>query len=155
MSAWAGIKKALNSTLGTSKFKSLDCIIDEIDKRGKRFISSDTVLARYTYEINQSEQVKIKFVPSLSGTVKFVFTGSHPSYNSVFELYENGVLITTKSSYDSSVYLSQPITDGATYEVVAYNKTGSANRSVQIDICGSISQVGYNETTGKVEDRQV
>ena len=77
MAIWKEIRKALNSTLGTANFKSLDKIIkDEID--GQRSLAASdnvmTVLANNLYLYEVSIKVPKYFIPLKSGSVRVMLT---------------------------------------------------------------------------------
>lgn len=99
--SWKTVKKALNSTLCTEKFQSLDQMI----VGQKRFVASDTPIASVSsYSMNSTEwETVVKFVPKIPGIIKGVFNLDSSGYSSVtgyFRVQEDGT--TVYSVTDSS-----------------------------------------------------
>lgn len=76
MGIWAGIKHALNSTLGTSEFKSLDKIIE-----GQRSLAASDSVISVVFSGNQMVTNNLgffslgSFVPKKNGSVRVVLIG--------------------------------------------------------------------------------
>ena len=89
MGLWAGIKYALNSTLGTDKFKPLNEIIRDEILNGSGLVSSDNLyypsIIKENIDIerhasyNKTLDVKLKF--NVLGTVKLEATCSNQGIN--------------------------------------------------------------------------
>lgn len=178
MGFWAGIKYALNSTLGTESFKPLDKIFFD----GKRLeISSNSadVLATITSENSRisPDGVNGGFVRQLlttqkflyDGTITFQLTGSHHctyyKYSVMIGLaiYDESdsqvskTLVTTVTSTDPNGatpfvgYVNVPVKAGQTLSFYVYTEGGgstSSTGSTNIDI-----QVPTQYILGKVIDK--
>ena len=144
MGFWAGIKHALNSTLGTEDFIPLDKLI-----KGQRTLAASdatiAVLVNSTTAITNQE-VKYSFVPKTKGAVRIIANGynSSGSSNAYIKIYKNGTqtalleigtgtqirsidISVTKSSvytfeitkyaYIYNLYIGAQIVDGSLFEV--------------------------------------
>lgn len=75
---WAGIKHALNSTLGTSSFKPLNTLIIDAIKGQRTLAPSDTVLriiSNGVYVFNGVVDVPTTFSPKTSGAIRLIVSG--------------------------------------------------------------------------------
>ena len=137
MGIWIGIKRALNSTLGTTKFKPLDKIL----KDSMYLVASDTVLYNIGRANGLRGQEKTFFEKTINvnGTIRFVATDSSSlssSYDYV-RIYKNNTLVKT-IPYTTSNGL--PITDitvekGSVLKLSLYT-VDSGGFIGNVDICG-------------------
>jgi hypothetical protein len=136
MGFWTGIKKAINSTVGTSNLKPLDIIIDETDKKGKRFVSDENnVIIGAT--MNTSNKSNVYFYPELSGWVLMKFQGGSGSYSRL-TVYEDDVQIYSgRATYSEEISTELTITQGKTYRFQTQDNGGT------LYIYASIMQIGY------------
>lgn len=96
MGFWSGIKYALNSTLGTSDFESLDKII----KGQKSLVASDNlycvVSTEYIYTAKGVNKEKTLFKLKADGSFKFSFSAYiDTSYDASIYLVKNGIQTTS------------------------------------------------------------
>jgi hypothetical protein len=115
MSFWAGIKHALNSTLGTEDFQPLDKLFIS----GKSTVASDnplyTILNKgiYNYNASQSTNSRIPIEKTLiaksDGSFKVIFELDYPSTrgSAGIEVFINGNLVTSVTDDDTSGFEKQ------------------------------------------------
>ena len=112
MGLWAGIKYALNSTLGTDNFLPLDTLI----KNQLTLYASDTphrvLLPKFYHIVNprmsKTSILPVKFTPINNGSCKIYFQFTHARYNdtnsgcsmndSEIRIYKNNSIMTTINS---------------------------------------------------------
>lgn len=102
MGFWAGIKYALNSTLGTDKFKSLDKILEDYTYDNKSLVASENLLyIAYSGYINakheEYQQVPIKITMRNNGSITLKSDASPGTWehNITIRIYKNGVYYRT------------------------------------------------------------
>ena len=90
MGLWVGIKRALNSTVGTKEFKPLDQII-----KGQRTLgASDNVIAVISNtQGSGATTFPMTFTPKTNGIIRLIAKGcaDSTSYTGTFSVLENGV----------------------------------------------------------------
>lgn len=148
MSIWAGIKYALNSTLGTSNFKSLDKLITE----QTRVVASDTYYASLnggtvgtptagTEEVLNLPQ-KIKM--TRPGSMRFKGTLTRSSFRKMtvsFFIYKNGAEVykyTQDADYGTgsdtfSADVSFSAGDVLSFKLTGLSSTGGTTWKVSVD----------------------
>lgn len=150
MGTWSGIKRALNSTLGTSGFKPLDKIITDLIIGQKRLVASDNVLAVIVsgssgIGVGDTEVVGT-FTPKVSGSIRLFATakGNTSSSSSNGRIYlrnSSGTNIVnidiTASSY-ADYAVDTNITANETYSIVYYRGSNSNNEASSIQVRGSV-----------------
>jgi hypothetical protein len=109
MGIWTGIKKTINSTLGTPDFKPLDEII-----RGQRSLaaSDNTIAAIVSSETGIKQQNYFYFnnifKAKTNGTIRIntEIKAGAPSWNSGLRIYKNGEqIVTFATNGESNKYL--------------------------------------------------
>lgn len=119
MGIWAGIKYALNSTLGTSGFKSLDKLIIETVKEYNRYVlipSEDVISEIDTQTVVSTttlQEASSHFKMKTSGSFKIGMTwhtSSGSGYSRTLNIYKNSELIVTLTPNATG-------TDSVTYTV--------------------------------------
>lgn len=110
---WAGIKHAINSTLGTDKFKPLDKLIDDSIKGTRTLAASDAVL-KVLHGGSEVEDFTKTFAVNTTGSIRIKVSGRMSNNTSAFQVY-----ITLES------------TSGA---VVASQNISNATGTVTIDV---------------------
>lgn len=121
MSFWAGIKYALNSTLGTDKFKPLD----EIILGTKSLLASDNLYSlinrSYSTQASQTEatlDIPLTILFNWSGSANIMLSGALTSGGNVFTgtitvtIYKNNEIYKTVkiSKDDANANLKTPLT---------------------------------------------
>lgn len=82
MSIWAGIKHALNSTLGKSNFKPLDKII----KNNAMFVKGNTEIWREDFHLYQGFGGSVcEFVPNIGGELTFKLSKADPNVEYIWD----------------------------------------------------------------------
>ena len=140
MGFWAGIKHALNSTLGTSDFKPLDEIYKDTVES---LINSITVSASDNpLKILVSTQTDITrdgiirtFNANSSGTVRIIADINAGNNVSFSVINQSGQQVGYKVAYDGATKLNMDInaTKGVTYTIQIY---GSYSYCYQLSVCG-------------------
>ena len=97
---WAGIKHALNSTLGTSAFKPLNTLIIDAIKGQRTLAPSDNILriiSNGVYVFNDVVDVPTTFSPKTSGAIRLIVSGRNDGgvVMSVTVLTSTGAVIAT------------------------------------------------------------
>lgn len=141
---WAGIKKALNSTLGTSEFKPLDQLIAE----GRDLVASDN-LFRYLYagEYNTGsveEKTIFKFKTNRDGSfrLKFNSKSAYNGYDRNLEVYRDGERVyqfqPPQNYEDVETTVDIQCYKGAEFEIKVGTNGSTASFSVKdMRICAS------------------
>lgn len=152
MGLWAGIKYALNSTLGTDEFKPLDkLIVGE-----KLFCSSDTVIAQIYSKLSPS--VNNYFIPKINGivTIKSNFRNTYEGQTSSGYLLvydESGTCVAKSPKYEnvgytpdgsSYYYMDLTVTAGKKYRVTA-EQYGTSGRFALYSafVCAQVTDYNY------------
>lgn len=119
MGFWAGIKYALNSTLGTDDFKPLDQII--IGQ--KRFSASDATIKVITQnEIRlskESTQILGYFTPKLDGTIRL-----------------NATMDKSSDIYGTSITIGLYGSSGGGF--LSHNSTTNVSKSIDLEVSKGI-----------------
>ena len=152
MGIWAGIKHALNSTLGTKDFKPLDELFKDSFQSLKTtvqnainsvtVVASDTPLKILLSSKTQlsSSGIKKTFTANLNGTVKIKaeIENGISNYSVVLScVNSSGQSVGSKTvvSTTSSFYIDINVTKGVTYTVtISGNQVLSCS---QLIVCGS------------------
>lgn len=140
MGFWAGIKYALNSTLGTSDFKPLDEIykdtveslinsitVSASDNPLKILVSTETSITR--------DGIIKTFNAKSSGTVRIIADINAGSTVTFSVINQSGQQVGYKVAYDGATKLNMDInvTKGVTYTIQIY---GSYSYCYQLSVCG-------------------
>ena len=118
MGFWAGIKYALNSTIGTEDFISLDKLI-----KGQRTLAaSDSTIAIIESSnsgISYDIVFKKSFIPKTDGVVRVIVDIAANTSSSYFTIYENGIAITQERFYTGDnrelVHIDIPVVKNFVY----------------------------------------
>ena len=141
MGLWAGIKYALNSTLGTTNFKPLDKIFTDTDQRNKRFVidESEELLSQRLDTTNNN----MYFYPEISGRILVKVAAGSTGYVVV---YENDTKLTSlkASSLEDKTY-ELSVLRGNTY------RFNIVEHSATVSLFGAIHTTGYFEYEIKSE----
>ena len=139
-------KYAINSTLGTSDFKPLDKIIDEIYKNGKRFVVKDDspkIIQRDLKGLTMEKIETIYFYPELSGHIKVFWSCSNYGKMLTMSFYENDELVDGGST-SSQASMEFAISKGKTYRInMSPRNSESQPVSGSVIIYASIEQLGF------------
>lgn len=109
---WAGIKHALNSTLGTSAFKPLNTLIIDAIKGQRTLAPSDNILriiSNGVYVFNDEVDVPTTFSPKTSGAIRLIVSGRNDGevVMSVTVLTSTGTVIATTNVVTTSATVGQ------------------------------------------------
>ena len=156
MGFWAGIKHALNSTLGTTKFKPLDKLLTDAIINQTQTISSDEVLlllddfAVNVASVGTQELYHPTYLKAIrSGTIRIKgsisISGSFSTFSYKFIIYKNQDVVYSQNTEEQSIEFSVD-TDIQTNDVLRlylYIKAtgGSLGKSItvkNIQICGTV-----------------
>ena len=164
MGIWTGLKRAVNSTLGTANFQPLD----EIIKSQRTYGASDTPLAvlgadmGFQLSTSTVQVPKIKFVPKITGsiriktTMKFAIQPGRRGIAYIY-VYKNGNAFATISydvagSSDGMVNITEsrdsdiPIEKGSEYTFYVKNQTTYATTTLQsIQLCAEVVDLSMLE----------
>ena len=154
MGIWAGIKHALNSTLGTADFKPLDKLNYEAIKAQRSLYASDEVhltldglgtSTSYEHEVIKSSQ---KITTFSSGSIKLKMY--HTFFNNVgglFIVYKNGAQVASCSITGNgddetsvTVQVSYVKGDVITWGVELYAIGSRFFRSNKVEILGTLTE---------------
>lgn len=141
MGLWAGIKYALNSTLGTPNFKPLDKIFTDTDQRNKRFVidESEELLSQRLDTTNNN----MYFYPEISGRILVkVLGGGSTAYVGI---YENDTKLTSLKASTTEKTYELSVLRGNTY------RFNIDEYSATISLFGAIHTTGYFEYEIKSE----
>lgn len=136
MGFWAGIKHAINSTLGTAKFKPLDKIL----KDSMYLVASDTPLYVLNGEFGQREK-EVTFLEktfNVNGAIRILITEPYNmnTSTSVVRVYKNDTLIKAVA-YTTNGFPPTDITveKGSVLKLTIY-VSGSGSWIRQAQLCG-------------------
>ena len=154
MGMWTGIKYALNSTLGTTKFKPLDKLLtDAIINQTQMIASDDVYLSLDDFEVSvaNTETQELYHPTSLKATrngrirLKGTISPSSASaYSFNFVIYKNAEAIysyATKTEVEFSIDTDVQINDVIRLYLYAKSSAGTASKEVSIEsprICGTL-----------------
>ena len=150
MGLWAGIKYALNSTLGTADFKPLDKLLNDLIVEQTRMVASDdlycslenaTVTGAMGVTTTLVHPQKLKM--TRNGTVRFKGTLTRQNTNSTrgyFRIYKNGEQVyewyrdweTGDYAETFSVDVSFAQNDVLSFELIVYAATSGATRYLMV-----------------------
>ena len=161
MGFWSGIKHAINSTLGTADFQSLDKII----KSQRSYAASDSILAILgtNMEINGNGRGKPVLIENISVNssvegslrVKGIFKG-WTTYDTMacLMVYEDGKEIASSSKEnpltgeDYEIEVDFSIKKGKTYTFYIAMVNGSTNPRIDdLKLCGQVVDLSMLEYT--------
>lgn len=160
MGFWAGIKYALNSTLGTSGFKPLNTMIDEAKTAilseidGQRSLAASDSVIRVLFSgdkhIGNSDTLYGSFVPKKSGSVRVsvtVYTKNSSPDRTVTVFVKQGANTIGSVTFNApgvsntitfySATLDVPVSANASYEVYA-SRNNSGTYITTVALCASI-----------------
>lgn len=153
MGIWAGIKYALNSTLGTSGFKSLDKLIEDVmvnnyiteEKTSQTTISSE-ITAYSTPQLVASFKIPSDGINMGSLTVSFPITLNNVSYAGYAGLTVNRT-ISTSSTTTSSEFISN-VDFSRTFENLSYETVDASivAKNVKADDTVYLYILGYSSS---------
>lgn len=168
MGFWVGIKKALNSTVGTSDFQSLDKII----KSQRTYtVSDETLVTLISNKSISATTTKTKlsnasFTSLVNGTLRIKsIIGINVYDNSVyayFEIYKNGASYMSGSvnhsyyggSSGGTNYVSKvisidcPIEKDSTYTFYFYKNSDAGSVTLSnLELCGKITDLSMMKYT--------
>ena len=152
MGFWAGIKRALNSTLGTSSFKPLNVMIDEaktailseIDGQRSLAASDSVIQVVFSGSENVSNTYESigEFIPRKNGSVRALVeyynkSSSLRTFTLQIRRVEDGVVVGTTSleangTQANNVFVDVPVVANINYEVVCYATSAVSVTSVKI-----------------------
>lgn len=147
MGSWAGIQKALNSTVGTANLKPLNEMIADVKATviGQRTLAASNSVIKVLSAIPQvGTGVKIgQFTPKVNGSVriKMIYSQSSNPNTVYLTVSANGVEIgkiyeITNTVSNKEMLIDVPVDAGVTYEV--YGR-GSDNITVHSGkVCANI-----------------
>lgn len=143
MGIWSGIKHALNSTLGTDKFKPLNEIIDE----QRDLVASDS-LFRYiftgsnTYKPDNESIDIVQFKSNRNGSIRIRFSGMNTTAPTLTIRIINadnssvvaGVSLNDRMSEYEDFYVDAIIQKGKNYKIQAYasNRPNATIKNLRI-----------------------
>ena len=152
MGLWAGIKRALNSTLGTNGFKPLNAIIDEAKTAilseidGQRSLAASDSVIQVVFSgkknvTNNYESVG-EFIPRKNGSVRALVEYYNNSttprtFNLEIRRVEDRVVVGTTSleasgEQTNNVFVDVPVVANINYEVRCYATSSVSVTSVKI-----------------------
>lgn len=138
MGFWAGIKHALNSTLGTAKFKPLDRIL----KESMYLVASDTPLyvLEGSFGTREKEVTFLEKTFNVNGTVRFIATPYNMSSYCYVKIYKNNTLIKTVaySTTDGLPATDITVEKGSVLKLTVY-VSGSGSYVQNVRLCGFVS----------------
>lgn len=137
---WAEIKKALNSTLGTNNFKSLD----EIIKGEKVFAPSNAEyisLISNSYSVNVGEELTlpVSFTPQIDGKIRLKLRVNCQTVTTVGKFLVNSeeVKVFNGNSYKSENNIDIDVVAGTTYTFGIKSTSGTFTIET-LNICCTI-----------------
>lgn len=150
--SWAEMKGAINSTIGTVDFKTIDAIIEG----QKGLVASDVPIAVFeSISVGASSTPKTvgTFTPKKSGTARIMAIGSHNTESNI----DFGVKVLNASDVqiaraegigrdDIEIYTNFNITAGTTYTIQVYTDSQFAAFSL-VQICASITDTSLYDYT--------
>lgn len=124
MGFWVGIKRALNSTLGTKKFKPLDQIISE----EKDLVASDNLYQYFFAGTRENVPVNedlFVFKSNRNGSIRIVGSAQLPANvsNPFFRIYQGDNILCDfriETNTETQILADLQITKGSEYKIVAY-----------------------------------
>ena len=153
MSFWTGIKHAINSTLGTNKFKPLDKIVEDVvietDRKNKIFVVGNYTIYSDNSSVESNTSKETIFIPSINGQIG-VNAGNttKPSGNYAMQLaiYEDDILVFSKNADTISTTIN--VTSGKTYKFVRLNYFSDYGAfKLSLSLSADVKQLGYFEIT--------
>lgn len=140
---WAGIKHALNSTLGTSNFKPLDQLIAE----ERDLVASDNLYKYFhvgskdTVTVANNDIEVFNFVSKRNGSIRIKSQAiTTTSGNNVqFRIYEDNVLLYEESFFTTLKDISTDIqiNKEKNYKIALYSKSQQKARLTNTRICAN------------------
>lgn len=106
---WAGIKHAINSTLGTDEFKPLDKLIDDSIKGTRTLAASDAVL-KVLHGGSEVEEFTKTFTVNTTGSIRIKVSGRMSNNTYAFRVFIT--LETTSGVVVASQIISDPTNTG-------------------------------------------
>ena len=165
MGIWTGIKKALNSTLGTSEFQPLDKMI----KSQRTYTASDSVLVPLISGASMAMPSTIKKIPGvtftskvngsirISGQLTYYRSSSTQDMVAVIRIYDDNVgshkdinvALTgqTDQRVSEAFEMDIPITKDTTYSFGYYVVNAGAAWLNTLKLCGQITDLSMLDYT--------
>lgn len=141
---WAAIKKAINSSIGTSDFQPLDKMI----LGQKSLVASDNVyqvIKATRFSLTPADSAALNlFQLNCTASFKLKFRARYYNYESSLGIYKNGTLYTSVSlAYSSGfqTYISDAIiaSKNDIISIKPYNSSGNGSVVIEeIDLCADI-----------------
>lgn len=133
MSVWAGIKKALNSTLGTSEFKPLD----ELFNMHCGIYATNDYTLKVLWSGGYLEAGKSVGSAKINATGQINVYFSQIVSSNHFDILINGTVVARASGSSSSAYSPISVSVEVKYgDVIEILSTSTGNSNTTIALCG-------------------